>query len=80
MGHEDARNIDFSSRGERQDVEILLSLEEAMQILGIGRTLLYKQMNRGELPWVQIGGTRHIRRADIVEFIERNRKGGWRVA
>ncbi|MGB8831162.1 MAG: helix-turn-helix domain-containing protein [Candidatus Sulfotelmatobacter sp.] len=58
----------------------LLSLADAMKILGIGRTLLYGLMNRGELAWVQIGSTRHIRQEDLVELIERNRKGGSRVA
>ncbi len=58
----------------------LLSLADAMRILGIGRTLLYGLMNRGELPWVQIGSTRHIRQEDLVAFIDRNRKGGRRVA
>jgi predicted DNA-binding transcriptional regulator AlpA len=51
-----------------------------MRILGIGRTLLYGLMNRGELPWVQIGTTRHIRQQDLVAFIDENRKGGRRVA
>jgi excisionase family DNA binding protein len=72
--------ISASGQGARAHPDPLLSLDEAMLILGIGRTLLYKQMNRGELPWVQIGTTRHIRRSDLVEFIQRNRKGGWRVA
>ncbi len=58
----------------------LLSLADAMRILGIRRTLLYGLMNRGELAWVQIGATRHIRQEDLVELIERNRKGGSRVA
>lgn len=69
-----------SSNSARENIDALLSLDDAMHILGIGRTLLYKQMHRGELPWVQIGSTRHIRRADLVDFIERNRKGGRRVA
>jgi len=73
-------NVESGARGKREDVDALLSLGEVMEILGIGRTLLYKQMNRGELPWVQIGSTRHISRGDLIAFIERNRKGGRRVA
>lgn len=65
---------------QQEGIDALLSLEEVMNLLGIGRTLLYKQMSNGELPWVQIGSTRHIRRADLIDFIERNRKGGRRVA
>jgi len=64
----------------RENIDVLLSLDEAMRVLDIGRTLLYKQMSNGELPWVQIGSTRHIRKGDLVEFIDRNRKGGRRVA
>ena len=76
-------NSNKSQNAEIQQLEgidALLSLEEVMNLLGIGRTLLYKQMSNGELPWVQIGSTRHIRRADLIDFIERNRKGGRRVA
>ncbi len=64
----------------REIIDVLLSLEEAMRVLDIGRTLLYKQMSNGELPWVQIGSTRHISQVDLIDFIERNRKGGRRVA
>lgn len=74
------RTADFSHRETHEGLDILLSLDEAMDVLGIGRTLLYKQMSNGELPWVQIGSTRHIRRVDLIDFIERNRKGGRRVA
>lgn len=63
-----------------EGIDVLLSLDEAMLVLGIGRTLLYKQMSRGNLPWVQIGSTRHISRRDLIAFIDRNRKGGRRVA
>jgi excisionase family DNA binding protein len=73
-------NLESAARGNREDIDALLSLDEVMEILGIGRTLLYRQMNKGELPWVQIGSTRHISRGDLIAFIERNRKGGRRVA
>jgi excisionase family DNA binding protein len=69
-----------ATHDRRENIDILLSLEESMRVLDIGRTLLYKQMSNGELPWVQIGSTRHIRKSDLIEFIERNRKGGRRVA
>lgn len=67
-------------RVKQPEIEALLSLEEAMEILRIGRTLLYKLMDRGNLPWIQIGRTRQLRRADLIRFIEENRKGGGRVA
>lgn len=72
--------VGSAARGGPEGIDALLPLDEAMRILGIGRTLLYKQMSNGELPWVQIGSTRHIRSADLIDFINRNRKGGWRVA
>lgn len=73
-------SLDSALAVKRESMDALLSLEEAMRILGIGRTLLYGLMGRGELPWIQIGSTRHISKADISDFIARNRKGGRRVA
>jgi predicted DNA-binding transcriptional regulator AlpA len=69
-----------ATHDRRENIDVLLSLDETMRVLDIGRTLLYKQMSNGELPWVQIGSTRHIRKTDLIDFIDRNRKGGRRVA
>jgi predicted DNA-binding transcriptional regulator AlpA len=77
---EGSQKVDGAARDKRESIDTLLSLEDVMEILGIGRTLLYKQMSCGNLPWVQIGSTRHISRNDLTEFINRNRKGGRRVA
>ncbi len=80
MELESSHKVDSAVRDKLESIDTLLSLEDVMQILGIGRTLLYKQMSCGDLPWVQIGSTRHISRIDLTEFINRNRKGGRRVA
>ena len=55
--------------------ESLLTVLEAAQRLGVGRTLIYTLMERGELPFVKIGRTRRLRPAHIEALIARNTIG-----
>lgn len=52
----------------------LLRLNEAARALGVSTRKLYDLMSNGELPYIQVGGSRRIAIADIDEFIERNRR------
>ncbi len=47
---------------------ILVSVEEAMQMLGIGRTQIYKIIRQGEIKTAQIGRRRLINVASLHEF------------
>lgn len=52
---------------------MLLPINEAAKTLGIGRTLLYRLINSGELEMVRLGNRSLITRASIEALIERKR-------
>ena len=54
----------------------LLTIAEAAKLLGIGKTLLYDLMERGELAFVKVGRCRRLQEIQITEFIARNTIGG----
>lgn len=58
----------------------LLTVPEAAAMLNIGRTLLYKLMDQGELGYVKIARTRRIPLADIDALVARNHIGGTYVS
>jgi excisionase family DNA binding protein len=48
-----------------------VTIPEAARLLGCGRHHIYNLMNRGELPWVQLGSTQSMKRvlyADILKY------------
>ncbi len=46
-----------------------LSVEEAISLLGIGRSHLYRIMRRGDLPVAKIGCRTIIRREDLDDYV-----------
>lgn len=48
--------------------KLLLKVEEAAALLGIGRTLLYELMREGQIRSVQVGRLRRLRRADLETY------------
>lgn len=54
----------------------LLSVEEAMQALGIGRNLLYQLMNQQELLSIKVGRYRKIPVFAVDEFIAKRSEQG----
>ena len=44
------------------------SVDEAAQLTGLSRDLLYDQMRRGNLPYVKMGRRRLITRQHLEEF------------
>ena len=58
------------------DYPELVSVIQATKILNISRTLLYKLMEKGEIPFVKIGDRRQIKIKDINEFIDLNTHRG----
>jgi excisionase family DNA binding protein len=77
MATEDARPRSAALREalerkkKAQPATSLLSLDEARQQLGIGRTTLYQQMKGGKLAYVKIGRRRLISVKAIERYIER---------
>ncbi len=57
-------------------VRIVLTVEEAADRLGIGRTLMYSLVASGEVESVQIGRLRRIPADALVDFVERLRRSG----
>lgn len=54
-------------------MEKLLKVQEAMEILAIGKSHLYKLIRTKKLPSISIGHTRRFRPSDVTAFIEKNR-------
>lgn len=52
--------------------EGLITVREACKFLGISRATCWKLMNRGELPYVHVGGVRRIPRLALHDFIVSN--------
>jgi excisionase family DNA binding protein len=62
------------SIGVRSVIELkplLVSVNEAVRLIGIGRTALYEYINSNELDTVRIGGRRLIKLSSIDDFIDR---------
>lgn len=53
--------------------KVLLSITEAGEVIGIGRTLIYGLFREGGLKPIKIGRRTFIHRDDLNEFIEQRR-------
>ena len=49
---------------------LLVTVEEAARLLGVGRTLIYQQVRRGALPSVRVGRCRRIALIDLECYVE----------
>lgn len=56
--------------------EGLVSLNDAMAFLSIGRSTLYELMDKGMLPYAKIGRARRIPRRALVKLAQLTLKGG----
>ncbi|WP_328842167.1 helix-turn-helix domain-containing protein [Nakamurella leprariae] len=54
----------------------MLTIEEAAERLGIGRTLMYSLMTSGEVDSVQIGRLRRVPTEALTDFVARLRRTG----
>ncbi len=52
---------------------LLLTVEEAGQLLGVGRTTVYQLIGDGEIRTVKIGRSRRVARCDLEAFVEQLR-------
>lgn len=62
-------------RFETTTPKVLLTPEEAADVLGVGRTKLYELMGDGLIESVRIGGSRRVPVAAIDRFVEWLRRG-----
>ena len=59
-----------ASRRTDPAARLLLTVEEAAEMLGIGRTLAYALVSAGELPSVTLGRLRRIPTASLRTWVE----------
>jgi excisionase family DNA binding protein len=55
--------------------QLLMPVQDAARLLGIGVTKVYDLMRRRELPFVKIGRSTRIELAAIQDLIDRERRG-----
>ncbi len=53
--------------------KLLLTTDEAAEVLGVGRTTVYELLNAGLVESVRIGRSRRIPRAALVAYVDRLR-------
>jgi excisionase family DNA binding protein len=52
----------------------LFSVAEVAGLLGMGRSWVYEQIKRGEMPGVHLGGSVKVKREDLEGYIEARRR------
>jgi excisionase family DNA binding protein len=57
---------------QRKTPRLLLTIEEAAELLGCGRTLMYDLVRRREVRTIKLGRLRRIPREAIDDFITRH--------
>lgn len=53
---------------------LLLTVEQAAQRIGLGRSFTYMLMKQGRLPSIKIGAARRVLVSDLEEFVQRLRQ------
>ncbi len=58
--------------------QLLLRVDEAARVLGLGRTKVYELVSSGDLPSITIGTSRRIAAEDLRRWVAaRSATGGW---
>jgi excisionase family DNA binding protein len=70
---EDAEDIQFD-HPESRDFE-LLSIPQVCQLLGMGKSWVYRRIHDQEIPSVRLGRTIKIRRSDLEQYLDEHRNG-----
>jgi excisionase family DNA binding protein len=52
----------------------LLSVQEVGELLGMGRSWVYERLKSGEIPSVKLRGAVKVKREDLEEYINTNRR------
>jgi excisionase family DNA binding protein len=56
-------------------VDGMLTVSQAKQLCGLGRSKLYELMDRGDLPFAKIGRSRRIPKNALLSFIAKHLRG-----
>lgn len=57
----------------------VMTVQQVRKALGIGRTAVYRLLESHEIDCFMIGNAYKIPKACLIEFVQRNSKGGARV-
>lgn len=60
---------DFLDERKMEQLPMVLTPAEAMEILGVGKNTMYRLLNSGELPAIRIGRSWRIANTEIERFI-----------
>jgi excisionase family DNA binding protein len=63
--------MDGESNGSGNTHRLLLTVDEAADRLGLGRTKVYDLLRRGQLTSVRIGTARRVPAVALEEYVER---------
>lgn len=64
-----------SQKNQLLGIEPLMTVGQAAAMLHVGRTLLYRLMEKGDLDYVKLGRTRRIHPSDLKRLISDHRIG-----
>ena len=53
------------------EVQSILTIEEAAEVLRVGRTTMYELVLSGQVPSFTVGRARRLRRSDLDDYIKR---------
>ncbi len=59
-------------RADEQDLR-LLSVDEVCEVLGMSKSWVYRHIRSGDIPSVRLGGSTKVKRADLTEYLQKNR-------
>jgi excisionase family DNA binding protein len=65
----------ISMAGESQASQ-LLSAEEVCEVLGMGKSWVYRKIRSGDIPSVKLGGSIKVNRADLDGYVKTHRRYG----
>ena len=71
VAHEDVKAAQQGPNGEIGDASLMVSVEQAASILGIGRTRAFELVMARSITSVKIGRRRLVVRRSLEEFIQR---------
>jgi excisionase family DNA binding protein len=58
------------------DMKVLVTVEEAVATLSLGRTLAWALLRRNELRSIKVGNTRRVVVASLHEYVDRQLEAG----
>ena len=64
----------FEHQQLRQNGPQLLTIPQVGQQLEVGRSWVYEQISSGHIPSVRLGGNLRVKREDLEEYIQKNRR------